>query len=101
MQPPWQQIHCVVVVHRLMLFHISFVGLSLASHSDEPASFTNVAFVWNPQLLTKNPARRLGCVALEGGEDAVVSHAFFAAIDWEKLNLRELEPPFKPRIVSQ
>ncbi|XP_075874173.1 protein kinase C eta type isoform X2 [Nelusetta ayraudi] len=49
-------------------------------------------------LLTKNPARRLGCVASEGGEDAVVSHAFFATIDWEKLNRRELEPPFKPRI---
>lgn len=61
---------------------------------------TNVIFVCDPQLLTKNPARRLGCVASEGGEDAVVSHAFFAAIDWEKLNRREMEPPFKPRIVS-
>lgn len=52
------------------------------------------------QFLTKNPARRLGCVASEGGEDAVTSHAFFAAIDWEKLNRREIDPPFKPRIVS-
>ncbi|XP_046904254.1 protein kinase C eta type isoform X2 [Hypomesus transpacificus] len=49
-------------------------------------------------FLTKNPARRLGCVAAEGGEDAVTSHAFFSDIDWEKLNRRELEPPFKPRI---
>uniref|UniRef100_A0A7N6FAB2 Protein kinase C n=1 Tax=Anabas testudineus TaxID=64144 RepID=A0A7N6FAB2_ANATE len=49
-------------------------------------------------FLTKNPARRLGCVASEGGEDAVTSHAFFAAIDWEKLNRREIDPPFKPRI---
>lgn len=52
------------------------------------------------QLLTKNPARRLGCVASEGGETAIVDHPFFNGIDWEKLNRRELEPPFKPRIVS-
>lgn len=49
-------------------------------------------------FLTKNPARRLGCVASEGGEYAVTSHAFFTGIDWEKLNNKEMEPPFKPRI---
>ncbi|XP_016316237.1 protein kinase C eta type-like [Sinocyclocheilus anshuiensis] len=49
-------------------------------------------------FLTKNPSRRLGCVAAEGGETAVTSHPFFASIDWNKLNQRELEPPFKPRI---
>uniref|UniRef100_A0A8C9XED1 Protein kinase C n=1 Tax=Sander lucioperca TaxID=283035 RepID=A0A8C9XED1_SANLU len=49
-------------------------------------------------FLTKNPARRLGCVASEGGESAVTSHTFFTGIDWEKLNRREIEPPFKPRI---
>lgn len=56
--------------------------------------------VFSSQFLTKNPARRLGCVATEGGEKAVTNHTFFAGIDWEKLNRRELEPPFKPRIVS-
>ncbi|XP_030626364.1 protein kinase C eta type isoform X2 [Chanos chanos] len=49
-------------------------------------------------FLTKNPSRRLGCVASEGGENAVISHPFFHSIDWDKLNRRELEPPFKPRI---
>ncbi|XP_058652405.1 protein kinase C eta type isoform X2 [Onychostoma macrolepis] len=49
-------------------------------------------------FLTKNPSRRLGCVAAEGGETAVTSHPFFTGIDWNKLNQRELEPPFKPRI---
>ncbi|KAJ8288967.1 hypothetical protein COCON_G00016260 [Conger conger] len=49
-------------------------------------------------FLTKNPLRRLGCVPSDGGENAIVSHSFFMGIDWEKLNRRELEPPFKPRI---
>ncbi|XP_016430006.1 protein kinase C eta type-like [Sinocyclocheilus rhinocerous] len=49
-------------------------------------------------FLTKNPSRRLGCVAAEGGETAVTSHPFFTGIDWDRLNQRELEPPFKPRI---
>ncbi|KAJ7990774.1 hypothetical protein DPEC_G00290400 [Dallia pectoralis] len=49
-------------------------------------------------FLTKNPARRLGCVVTEGGEKAVTEHVFFTGIDWEKLESRELEPPFKPRI---
>ena len=54
-----------------------------------------------PKLLTKMAAHRLGCVLSEGGENAVIQHAFFESIDWEKLNLRELEPPFKPKIVSE
>ncbi|XP_070972817.1 protein kinase C eta type-like [Oncorhynchus clarkii lewisi] len=49
-------------------------------------------------FLTKNPARRLGCVAAEGGENAVTNHVFFTGINWDKLNCREQEPPFKPRI---
>ncbi|KAI1895369.1 hypothetical protein AGOR_G00105580 [Albula goreensis] len=49
-------------------------------------------------FLTKNPLHRLGCVAADGGENAIVNHPFFTGIDWEKLNRRELEPPFKPRI---
>uniref|UniRef100_A0A3B1JTD6 Protein kinase C n=1 Tax=Astyanax mexicanus TaxID=7994 RepID=A0A3B1JTD6_ASTMX len=49
-------------------------------------------------FLTKNPSRRLGCVAADGGENAIISHTFFSTIDWDKLNQRELEPPFKPRI---
>lgn len=49
-------------------------------------------------LLTKNPSRRLGCVTSEGGESAITSHSFFSSIDWDKLNRKEIEPPFKPRI---
>uniref|UniRef100_A0AAY4CLX1 Protein kinase C n=1 Tax=Denticeps clupeoides TaxID=299321 RepID=A0AAY4CLX1_9TELE len=49
-------------------------------------------------FLTKNPARRLGCVAADGGEESIVRQAFFNSVDWDKLKRREVEPPFRPRI---
>lgn len=50
--------------------------------------------------MTKNPAKRLGCVAAQGGEDAIKRHAFFAGkIDWDALERRQIKPPFKPKVV--
>ncbi|GLD53384.1 protein kinase C eta type isoform X1, partial [Lates japonicus] len=78
------------------------VNLLLPTHKKHPlhclAPPTTLKQARVQKFLTKNPARRLGCVASEGGEGAVTSHKFFADIDWEKLNRREIEPPFKPRI---
>lgn len=50
--------------------------------------------------MTKNPSRRLGCVAAQGGEAAIQAHPFFKEMDWALLEQRKVKPPFRPRIVS-
>jgi novel protein kinase C epsilon type len=53
------------------------------------------------QFMTKNPAKRLGCVKVHGGERAILVHPFFNnRIDWDLLEERKVPPPFKPKIVS-
>lgn len=48
-------------------------------------------------LLTRDPSQRLGV----NGADEIKKHAFFAKnIDFGKLLLKEIQPPFKPSVAS-
>ncbi|XP_075257299.1 calcium-independent protein kinase C-like [Convolutriloba macropyga] len=53
------------------------------------------------QLMTKNPGKRLGCVATQGGENAIKAHPFFRDINWEDLLRRAVRPPFKPKLKTK
>ena len=50
-------------------------------------------------LLQRDPANRLGCRA--GGIKDIKDHPFFKSIDWEKLDRKGVEPPFKPSVSSE
>merc|ERR1719312_1727049 len=47
-------------------------------------------------LLVKNPDKRLGC--MEKGGEEIKTHLFFKMINWAKVEAREVQPPFKPKI---
>lgn len=50
-------------------------------------------------LLERDPTYRLGCRP-GGGVQDIKSHPFFAEINWNLLENREIKPPFKPRVRS-
>lgn len=50
-------------------------------------------------FLTKNPNRRLG--SGETGEQDIRDHQFFKFIDWIKLYKLEIQPPYKPKVISK
>ncbi|KAJ8418485.1 hypothetical protein AAFF_G00141940 [Aldrovandia affinis] len=52
-------------------------------------------------FMTKSPNKRLGCVVVQGGEEAIKAHPFFKEIDWVLLEQRRVKPPFKPRIKTK
>jgi len=64
-----------------------------------PSSLSTDAMDIISQFLMRNPEKRLG-----SGKDGIVfikKHPWFAPIDWEKLEKKELNPPFKPKVRSE
>ena len=51
-------------------------------------------------FLNKNPADRLGCDPAEGYTH-IQNHPFFRTVDWEKLERKQIEPPFKPTLEDE
>jgi len=50
-------------------------------------------------LLTREVEKRLGSGT--DGSNEVKRHVFFNGIDWEKLEKKDVEPPFKPKVKSE
>lgn len=70
---------------------------SLCFFSSSPFAFLLILLI-PCQFMTRPIEKRLGCGP--DGEKAIKSHKFFASLNWEKLERKEIAPPFKPKIVS-
>ncbi len=59
--------------------------------SDHSANFIKM-------LLERDPQKRLGMRTSPYGD--IRKHPFYSRIDWNKLENRQIEPPFKPKVKS-
>lgn len=95
-----------------VLLYEMLIGQSPFSGCDEDELFWSICneIPWYPHYLSKEALKilqsllekdvsiRLGSMGSPDGD--IKYHPFFAEISWEKLERRELQPPFKPVVVS-
>ncbi|KAJ0176818.1 hypothetical protein K1T71_007997 [Dendrolimus kikuchii] len=84
-----------------VLLYEMLVGQPPFDGEDEEELFAAITdnSVSYPKTLSKvshNPQKRLGCGAR--GEEDVRTHPFFRRIDWARIEARDVQPPFKPKI---
>lgn len=56
-------------------------------------AYSSLMLTVSLQLFERDPTRRLGIVG------NIRLHPFFKAVNWQALERREVEPPFKPKVV--
>lgn len=95
-----------------VLCYEMLIGQSPFSGCDEDELFWSICneIPWYPQYLSKEALKilqsllekdvsiRLGSMGSPEGD--IKYHPFFSDINWDKLERREVEPPFKPQVVS-
>ncbi|XP_058442958.1 putative protein kinase C delta type homolog isoform X5 [Malaya genurostris] len=95
-----------------VLVYEMLVGQSPFSGCDEDELFWSICneIPWFPHFLSKEALKllksllekdatiRLGCLNTMEEDSDVKYHSFFESIDWQKLERRQLEPPFKPQV---
>jgi serine/threonine protein kinase len=81
-------------------FNVMYERILRAPLEFKPAAcFSQTARELVDGMLQKEPDLRLGSGPADG--DDIRKHAWFATIDWTKLEARQLTPPFKPNVKSE
>ena len=65
-----------------------------------PPSFSASSCSIISGLCQKNPSLRLGCVKNGRGIKDIMCHPWFSSIDWDKLEKKEVRPPWIPDVTN-